>query len=183
MEPQHPREPVVVPSSLVLSDGSVVACRLLVPGDERRLQAFHRSLSAATQQLRFFGPHPELTDDEATDLCDTHVAVRCALVALDRHGAFLAVGRAMCPFDEPHVAEVAFVTRDDWQGRGVAGALLRALVAVARQVGITRFVADTAVSNDAMIAVFEHSGLVDDVQVVAGLEHLELDLRPRPPAP
>jgi GNAT superfamily N-acetyltransferase len=168
---------VVVPSSVVLADGTVLACRMLGPADAPVLQAFHRKLSSQTQTLRFFGPHPDLLDDEALDLCTTDVRTRCALVALDHAGAIIGVGRATCAFDEPEVAEVAFVTLDAWQGRGVAGALLRALIAVARQVGIARFTADTVASNAPMIAVFEHSGLVDDVQVIAGLEHVEMDLR------
>jgi len=60
--------------------------------------------------------------------------------------------------DEP-AAEVAFVVEEDYQGRGIAGLLLRALSAIARGRGLKRFEADVLPANGAMLHVFANSGL------------------------
>jgi GNAT superfamily N-acetyltransferase len=57
-------------------------------------------------------------------------------------------------------AEVAFATRDDHQGLGVARALFAALATAAYSVGITQFVAETLPENHKMLDVFAHTGLV-----------------------
>jgi len=61
--------------------------------------------------------------------------------------------------DGKRAAEVAFTVEEDYQGQGIAGMLLAALVEIARAQGIDRFEADVLASNAAMLGVFKRSGL------------------------
>ncbi len=55
-------------------------------------------------------------------------------------------------------AEVAFVVRDDFQGRGIGTFLMAHLTKVARRQGIRGFTAEVLLENRAMRAVFDASG-------------------------
>jgi GNAT superfamily N-acetyltransferase len=80
-----------------------------------------------------------------------------ALVAIDAAtGEGVAVARFIRGADDS--AEPAIAVIDDWQGRGVAGALLGALADRAREEGITRFVAPVLAENASAIKVFHRLG-------------------------
>jgi GNAT superfamily N-acetyltransferase len=53
---------------------------------------------------------------------------------------------------------VAFLTRDDYHGKGVATQILKHLIRIARMNGIESFEAEMMASNTKMLEVFEHSG-------------------------
>ena len=57
------------------------------------------------------------------------------------------------------MAEIAFVVRDDWQGRGAGTLLLRRMGEIARARGLVGFTADVLASNTPMLMVFYKSGL------------------------
>jgi len=71
------------------------------------------------------------------------------------------------------VADIAFVVRDDWQGRGIGRLLLRKLSAVARERGLRGFTADVLVHNKPMLEVFHESGLKVRSRVDHGVYHIE----------
>src|SRR4051794_35271326 len=80
-----------------------------------------------------------------------------ALVVTDANtGAGVAVARFVRT--GPDVAEPAIVVADDWQGRGVGGALLDALAARAREEGITRFDAPVLATNTEAIRLLSSVG-------------------------
>lgn len=56
-------------------------------------------------------------------------------------------------------AEFAISVRDDWQGRGVADALMRALVDGARQCGLRQIYGDVMQSNARMLAFLGKHGM------------------------
>jgi ribosomal protein S18 acetylase RimI-like enzyme len=60
---------------------------------------------------------------------------------------------------KPQQAEVAFAVVDQYQGQGIANALLRHLSSLAREAGLQEFVAEVLRENTAMLKVFEKSGL------------------------
>ncbi|NLU65744.1 GNAT family N-acetyltransferase [Streptomyces sp. HNM0574] len=75
-------------------------------------------------------------------------------------------------------AEVAFLVRDDHQGRGVASALLEHIAAVARERGIRRFTAEVLPANSKMIKVFTDAGYSQKRSFEDGSVHLTFDLEP-----
>ena len=75
---------------------------------------------------------------------------------------------------------MAFVVRDDEQGRGAGTMLLLDLADRAREEGITRFVADTLAENRRMVDVFAHTGWVVSSSIDCGVLHLVMDLATSP---
>jgi len=141
-----------------LSDGTEVTVRPMDPSDADALVRFHEALSPESQRLRFFAIHPHLTSKElhrftTVDHCD-----REALVVI-AGAEILGVGRYDRLADAT-VAEVAFVTRDDHQGTGIATLLFHQLATAAHTAGIRRFIAETLPENHKMLELFTATGLV-----------------------
>lgn len=124
------------------------------------LDLFTRS-SQQSRYFRYFETKNTLSDvelDYYTRLDFYHHAALAA-EAPDEEG-IIAVGRyiEIQPQVEPRRAEVAFLVRDDFQGRGVATQLLKHLIRIARDNGILLFEAEMLPSNTKMLEVFDHSG-------------------------
>ena len=85
--------------------------------------------------------------------------VALVLTIPEVHGEdIIAVGRYF--LDEgKNRAEVAFVVRDEWQGRGIGKLLFHELVVIAKQNGIVGFTAEVLRENRKMQTVFNRCGL------------------------
>lgn len=142
------------------------------------LDRFHEHLSPATIRNRFFSMHPHLSSAELDRFTSVDHDDREALVALDGEGEIVAVARFDRLAPGSTVAEVAFVVADAWQRRGVGGALFARLAARAREVGLTRLVADTQADNQAMRSVFRHAGLTHRETLQQGFVQVTMDLAP-----
>ena len=75
-------------------------------------------------------------------------------------------------------AEVAFVVRDDHQGRGLGSILLEHLAAAARERGMRRFEAEVLAENNQMVRVFRDAGYQVSREFADGVLHLEFDIDP-----
>ena len=166
-----------------MRDGRTVMIRAIQPDDAERLRAFHRRLKPETVIYRFFHYMPELSGEDA--YCFTHLDYyqRMALVATssadtDGGEAIRAVGRYESLGSGR--AEVAFVVEDAWQGNGLASTLLQGLARIARDRGLTTFVAVTMRSNARMQDVFRHSGFPCKVHYEGGEIAVTLDVSQRP---
>lgn len=151
-----------------------VRVRPIEPSDAEALLRFHARLSPETTYYRFFSPHPRLSPAEVERFTNVDHVRREALVA-ERDGEIVAVAR----FDrvgDPGEAEIAFVVEDAWQGRGIGTLLMARLVDRAREVGLTRLVADTLSCNRRMQAVFQHSGLVTTRRFDGEVMHVDMPL-------
>jgi len=137
-------------------DGSLLTIRPIEPTDADALVRFHGGLSGESTRLRFFTPHPRLSDREVESFTHVDHHAREALVALEGDN-IVAVARFE-RVGETGEAEVAFVVADRWQHHGIAKELLRRLIERGRDEGVDRFVADTLYENHPMIEVFEGSG-------------------------
>src|SRR3954449_6716180 len=136
-------------AGVTLRDGSTVELLAMRPEDAPRLVRFHHTLSPETIYLRFFSFHPELSAAELTRFTSVDHHEREAVVAV-AGGEIVGVAR----FDrlaDATAAEVAFVVADGWQGRGLGSALFRHLLQRARELGVTRFVAETLPHNRRML--------------------------------
>jgi GNAT superfamily N-acetyltransferase len=166
---------------LRLLDGTIVRARPIQATDTAKLQAFHASLSKETTAWRFFGALPVLPTHMAEHFTHVDYADRMALLATNGTGddeRILAVVRY--DRNKPAEAEVAFVVRDAWQGRGIATALLYRLAGYARVHGITTFIAYVLEGNVRMLEVFRHSGYPCSIHVGQGELEVRLDIAPEP---
>jgi len=140
----------------VLADGGTAHVRPIRPEDCESLLAFHGRLSPETVRLRFFSPHPTLSQAEAERFTNVDGKDRAALVATQGDQIIAVVRYDRIPGTDE--AEVAFVVEDAHKGRGVATLLLEHLAAWARLQGIRRFTAETLAENRRMLGVFHDAG-------------------------
>ncbi len=157
-----------------LQDGTPVVVRPVGAGDGPALERFHGRLSQETTRLRFFSAHPHLSPTEVTRFTTVDHHDREALVMWS-DDEIVGIGRYDRQPGSPE-AEVAFVVRDDEQGRGAGTMLLLGLAERARDEGISRFVADTLAENRPMLEVFAHTGWVVSSSIDCGVLHLVMDL-------
>jgi GNAT superfamily N-acetyltransferase len=166
-----------LPAVATLRDGVIVELGRMRPDDGARLLRFHHRLSADAIYFRFFGVHPELRTDELFRFTHVDHRHREAVVAV-AEGEIVGVAR----FDRMpggSAAEVAFIVTDSWQGRGLGRVLFDRLVAVARTVGITEFVAYTLAENQRMLGLFHHCGLPVSSRFENGVMKVTIDLEER----
>jgi acyl-CoA synthetase (NDP forming)/RimJ/RimL family protein N-acetyltransferase len=170
-----PPPPAHWEADVAVRDGRTVRIRPISPEDSDRLAAFHRSLSDETVYMRFFAPYPELSERDLHRFTHVDHVDRVALVATVG-GELVGVGR----FDrvDERDAEVAFVIRDDHQGRGLGSVLLEHLAAAARERGVRRFVAEVLPTNRRMLATFEEAGYHPTHRLEDGVVMLSFEIEP-----
>jgi RimJ/RimL family protein N-acetyltransferase len=164
----------VISATTVLPDGTELALVTMRPEDAERLVRFHHRLCPETTYLRFFFFHPELGVEELHRFTHLDHREREAIVAT-HEGEIVGVAR-FDRFGDGSCAEVAFVVADSFQGRGLGSELLRHLARRGRQVGVTRFVADTLPHNGRMLSVLRCAGLPTSETSVDGVVRVTLDL-------
>ncbi len=162
-----PGYPARFEADVVLSDGATVLIRPIQPDDRAALAGFHERLSPESVYLRYFSPHPHLSDAELEFLTSVDYRWRMALVAIlgeDIIGVARYEGK-----EGTASAEVAFLVENKHHGRGIGTVLLEWLAVAAREAGITEFYATTLWENQAMQAVFREAGF-STTSVVGGGE-------------
>jgi len=165
---------------VLLKDGSTARIRPIRPDDATSVASFHGRLSAESIRLRFFTPHPTLSDAEIERTTHLSGPDDLALVAL-RGGDIVAIAQYNRS-PESEEAEVAFVVDDSYQGRGLSTLLLERLAAEGRRFGIRRFVAHTLWENRAMIGVLHDAGFTHRFSHEDAVVNVVLDISPSPEA-
>lgn len=136
-------------------DGSSLRVRPIEPGDKRALADGFARLSEQSRYRRFFAPLSSLKATDLHYLTDVDHRDHEAIIGFDAaSGDAVGVARFVRS-EDPRVAEVAVTVIDDWQGRGVATALLEQLVVRAREEGVERFLALVLEENEAAIELFK----------------------------
>jgi nucleotide-binding universal stress UspA family protein len=161
-----------------LRDGSQIAIRPIEPEDRDALAEGFERLSPESRFRRFFASVPRLSGRDLEYLTRVDHRDHEALVALDADTGE-GVGVARFVRTGPGQAEPAIVVVDDWQGRGVATALLDALVSRAREEGIERFVAPVLAGNVHAVRVLERLGTTTSRSEGREIE-LDIALTPGP---
>ena len=158
-----------------LRTGETVLLRAVLPSDEPAIQEVFYGMSSQSSRQRFLGvhllhPHTEM---QALAAVDGKSAV-AFVVHLDDQ--LLGYGRAVGVAPAAR-AEVDFVVREGWHGRGVGTLLFHALVEAARRGGATEIEAFVMTSNEAMLHVLHKNQLgAKTVGVENGVYHLVLPL-------
>jgi acetyl coenzyme A synthetase (ADP forming)-like protein len=157
-------------ADVVLADGGTVLIRPIRPADGPALARFHGRLSPESIYLRYFSPHPHLSEAEIAFLTGVDYRWRMALVAI-LGDEIVAVARYEGK-EGTTDAEVAFLVEDAHHGRGIGTVLLEWLATAAREAGITEFYATTLWDNQRMISVFRDAGFESKRVVGDGEVHV-----------
>jgi RimJ/RimL family protein N-acetyltransferase len=122
-----------------LRDGTRALIRPIQPSDRTRLNEGFSSASARSNFMRFLGPQTRLTERQLEYLTAVDHDRHEALIAVDPDtGQSFGTARYVRSETDPYEAEFAVGVGDAWMRIGLGTALLEALVARAREAGVTR---------------------------------------------
>lgn len=173
------RTQISLPCQVRLRDGTTAQVRAVqAPGDRQMLRDGFAALSPESRYNRFLSAMPSLSDDMIVRLVDEvdgidHVAV--VLTPTNRPGHPVAVARLIRYPEWPAAADIAVSVADDWQGRGVASALLPVLIAN-RPRGVTTLATEVATDNAASIAMLQRLGRTSLTVAATGVYHVDVRL-------
>lgn len=167
----------------MLRNGTTGVVRVLRPDDRDRIAAAFAKLEPESIYTRFFAMKKSLSDAELTHISASDFVSYVALAASVGSGSDeTLIGGAsytvLPAAGGERAAEVAFTIEEDYHGQGLASQLLAMLTDVARQHGITCFVAEVLAENMAMRSVFDRSGLASTTTRQGGVIHYRMALPP-----
>ena len=167
-------------ASDTLKDGTAVTIRAIRRDDSNGLLEAFKNLDQESIYRRFFSSKKELTETELKQFTDVDFNQVVALVITtqgDDGEALIGGGRFV--FDVTHSsAELAFLTEAGYRGRGIASLVLKHLVPLAKEAGVSRFEADVLAENQPMLTVFRRSGLPMQQWREGNVVHVTLSLQP-----
>ena len=167
------------PLVLDLKDGAKVHIRPIKPEDEPLLHEAVAAMSERTVYFRFFSPLKRIPDALAHRLAVVDYNDRFALVATTHRPTgnerILGVARYDRVADAD-VAEVAVAVVDEFQRRGLGGALLAILARVARQHGIKSFSLIVLPENQQMLGLLRKMGWIHHAKLSGGVYEISFDL-------
>lgn len=163
-----------------LRDGTRAITWRLLPGDREAIREGYENLSPDSQFHRFLTPVPHLTDAMLDRLVDDvdgveHVALVLFVMEQEGVGTPVGVGRMIRYPEEPTAADVAVTVLEEYQGRGVASALLQELLRQ-RPVGVERLVTEVAGDNPASLAMLRRLGPTTVTPNGANMLHVVVEL-------
>lgn len=145
-------------SSMTLPNGKTIEFRPILPSDEFSSRNFFYSLQEKTIYYRYFAKirifsHEMLQRQWASVDYRNNMSI-LGLMQKGGHKEIVAIGSYAKAGE--HIAEVAFVVREELQRNGVGTYLLEVLEGIARENGFKTFTATVLRENTAMIRVFEN---------------------------
>lgn len=169
--------PVSFSTTELLRNGQRVEVRALRPGDREALLAAADRTSDRSLYRRFFSMRRAFSDAEVAAFVNVDFVDEIALIAvMCERGREVVAGGGRYIVVRPGTAELAFMVIDEFQGQGIASALLRHLTALARAAGLREFIAEVLPDNTAMLRVFERSGLSIERKRENGVVHITLQV-------
>ena len=160
-----------------LRDGGRIQIRALTPEDGADLSEAVARTSDESLRRRFFFMKRHFTDKETAFFLNVDFVNHVALIAVVEEGSELVIaGGGRYIVVRPGEAEVAFVVVDQYQGRGVGGALMRHITTIARAAELEKLIAEVLAENRPMLRLFENSGLRMSTKREAEILHVTLRL-------
>jgi GNAT superfamily N-acetyltransferase len=154
----------------VLPRASRVHIRSCQVGDDHVVDTVFASMSPESRRLRYLTSLDELSATALTALRAVDGDGHVLLVAeVGRGRSRRPIGLARYVVDAPGRAEMAYEVVDDWQGRGVGGRLVGALVGAARARGLEELHATLLPENGASLAILRRHLPTLRVRQVAGM--------------
>ncbi|MCI4625324.1 MAG: GNAT family N-acetyltransferase [Candidatus Magnetoovum sp. WYHC-5] len=144
--------------------------------DEPLLKEFFYLLSEETLFKRFLSikqdmPHERLQEFTVIDY--TKDMALLALIQSETENTIIAIGQYTID-ENTHMAEIAFLVRDDYQGQGIGTELIKYLTYIARKKGLLGFTAEVLITNTGMIHLFESMDYDIDKDVDEGMYFLKM---------
>jgi RimJ/RimL family protein N-acetyltransferase len=164
-----------------LRDGTRALIRPIAPDDRERLNEGFETASARSIFMRFLAPQPHLSSSQLNYLTAVDHVRHVALIAVDPDsGQSFGTARYFRADERSDTAEFAVGVGDRWMRIGLGTALLRALVARARDAGIVRFTGIVHADNAAVMGLIEKVAGPYETKVLGqGALELVIDLRRR----
>ena len=144
---------------VILRDGTRVLLRPIRQEDAPLLQEGFSRLSQNSIYLRFLESLYELSDEQARKLANVDYLERMAIVGSIKEGGEerLVVVARYAQIEEPGVAEVAIVVRDDFQGRCLGMESMKHLINYAKEHGIHTLRGSILMNNHRVLRFIEKS--------------------------
>jgi len=153
--------------------------------DEHLLKDFFYSLSNDSMYRRFVSTRTDMHHERLQPFVVIDYTKEMVILAVLQHEEKEAiVGMAQYLIDDvTHTAEVAFVVRDDYQGKGIGQELLTYVTYLARKKGLLGFIAAVLTENQRMLQLFEKMGFIIEKRVDSGMYELKMTFRDRRKSP
>jgi ribosomal protein S18 acetylase RimI-like enzyme len=167
------------PRVLDLEDGTKVHIRPIAPEDEPLLHEAVAAMSERTVYFRFFSPLKRLPDAVAHRLAVVDYNDRFALVASTHKPTGKERILGVARYDRvpgTEVAEVAVAVVDEFQHRGLGGALLAILARAAREHRIKTFTLIVLPENQQMLGLLRKMGWIHHAKLSGGVYDITFDL-------
>lgn len=137
-------------------DGQSVTFRPAKPVDDRLIQEHFYEMDEKDVRTRFFSMRRHFYREDMENLSQVDYVKNLSIVAVTGEVGFeKVIGLGVYALDYGTVAEVAFSTSKEWQGKGIAAVILHKLVEAARKNGITSLIAYMLATNTPMIKLFK----------------------------
>ena len=148
----------MVPVPVTLRDGTAAGLRPICPGDQQELMRGEAMFSAKTRYQRFLGGK-RVTAAVARYLTEVDDVDHFAWVAVD--GADVSVGGVtyVRSASDRALADISFLIKDEFQGRGLGTLLMGAVAIAAQRNGVARFSADVLAENAPMRTILDHASI------------------------
>ncbi|MDP3480600.1 MAG: GNAT family N-acetyltransferase [Desulfoprunum sp.] len=164
-------------TSLLLEDGTQLTIRSIQPTDEPSMRDLVYALSRETIYYRFMSSQVSFSHKQIQDFVYVDHRKDVAIVGTvpESHGEdIIAVGRYYLD-EKTNRAEVAFIVRDDWQGKRIGSFLFKHLTELAKRNGIAGFTAEVLRDNQRMQTIFNHSGHKIQTRLEEGVYSFVID--------
>ncbi|MFH1982006.1 MAG: GNAT family N-acetyltransferase [Pseudomonadota bacterium] len=142
---------------VVLKSGEKLLLRPTRASDARGLQDIFYHLRPEDIYTRFFNMLSSLSVTQAQHLCNVDYENEMAFVAVQGEMENETIIGSSCYFKDPseNLAEVAYMIRPEWQGKGVGTVLQERMTQYAKSKGISGFKADILAKNTKMNRLFQ----------------------------
>ncbi len=159
--------------------GLTLILRPVKISDEPLLKDFFYSLSDQSLSRRFMSlrqdmPHERLQEFVVVDYTKEMLILAC--IREEEAEKIVGMGQYFINGNN-HTAEVAMVSRDDYQGKGIGRVILSYLTYLAKREGLLGFTAEVLVENRPMLHLFETMGFDIQTQNEAGVYELKMTFR------
>jgi len=170
---------VAIPTGLAFQtrDGRVYTLRRVTPADVALLGEFVCRLSEQTRWLRFMSARPcspEFVGAEVARMVAGATGDSITLIVTEARGgsgAVVAVAELACD-RASGTGEVGLVVMDDAQRKGIGSLLLRQLLQIAQELGLTHLHGDMFAENYAMRRLIQALRLPYTATIQAGEMHI-----------
>ncbi len=161
---------------VLLKDGQGILLRPAISDDVPLVESFMKRVSKESLRMRFMVSMNEVPHAVIEDLCNGDFVESGCLLAISSKeteprviglGNFIGMGNN-------RLAEVAFMTEESYQGKGISTLILERLAGLAAAQGYVDLEAEVLPDNRAMLGVFKSSGFNIHQVWDSDTVHLEL---------